>query len=405
VIYNQQSDASNPVSSLVAGKDGTFYSTAGYGGIGYGSVFQIIAPAAGQTTWTENVLYSFQNGSDGFFPEAALTSDGKGGFYGSTVLGGDGPCDYYGYAGCGIVYHLRPPANGKTKWTETIIYSFQGGSDGDQPSAGMLLDPTTGVLYGTTFIGGNSNAGTVFALTPPAAGQSSWTETILYSFTGADDGGFPAASLIMDETGALISTTSAGGFAGQGTVFRLAPPPAGETQWTETVLYSFLGLDDGDGGNPQAGLITDTSGNLYGTTLAGGFHCDQGTVFMLTPPGSGQTAWTETVLYQFCGPTDASAPYSNLLMDARGAIFGTTWSGGKSDLGTTFRLEPPAAGATAWTEKVLNSFGDTPEGHNPVAGLVAAKVGDETVLLSVTENGGTAGDGTVFELSESGFIR
>ena len=410
VVYNQQNAAANPVSSLVAGEDGAFYSTDGYGsagsGTGYGSVFAVIPPPAGQTTWTENVLYTFQGGNDGNFPDGDLTPDGKRGFYGTTILGGDGVCDYLGqYLGCGTVYHLSPPAAGQTNWTETILYSFQGGSDGDQPWASLLLDKTTGVLYGTTLIGGTSNAGTVFALTPPPKGQATWTETILYSFTGADDGGFPAASLMMDETGALISTTSAGGVMGQGTAFRLSPPATGQTEWTETVLYSFLGFEGGDGGNPQSGLIADSSGNLYGTTVAGGYiHCDAGSVFELTPPASGQTAWTETQLYAFCGDKDAVAPNS-IIMDAAGSIYGTSWSGGSEDLGTMFKLTPPAAGQTAWTEKVLHSFAATPAGHDPTASLTPAKIGGHTVLLGVTENGGTIGDGTVFEMTDTGFVR
>jgi uncharacterized repeat protein (TIGR03803 family) len=161
---------------------------------------------------------------------------------------------------------LTPPQSGTT-WTETVIHSFTGGSDGALPIAGLILD-ASGDLYGTTANGGADDAGTVFKLTPTG------TETVLYPFTGGSDGAYPQAGLIADGSGNLYGTTNSGGESGNGTVFQLTPTGA------ETVLYSFTG--SGDGANPTAGLVADGSGNLYGTTNSGAGT--YGTVFKLTLP-------------------------------------------------------------------------------------------------------------------------
>ncbi len=401
VLYNQQGNAGAPVCDLVAGSNGVLYGTAVSGG---GSVFALTPPAEGQTNWTETILYQFQGGTDGEYPYVGLIPDGQGGFFGTTSQGGGGPCDFEG-SGCGTVYHMAPPAEGQTNWTETVLYRFQGGSDGEIPSGRLLLNATTGVLYGVTYVGGPSNAGTVFALTPPAEGQTNWTETVLYAFTGDLDGGYPFAYLTPDASGNLYGTTEAGGFTGNGTVFELTPPAAGQTNWTETVLYSFLGWGFGDGGDPSAGLVFDASGNLYGTTDAGGgppLYLNDGTVFELSPPSAGETNWTETILYAFTGGKDGSLAANDILIDRNGVIYSTTLGGGKSEFGTVFKLTPPAAGETAWTEKVLYSFKKVPDGNYPDAGLTVGKVGKDVVLFGTTIHGGTA-DGTVFEITGSGF--
>ncbi len=200
-------------------------------------------------------------------------------------------------SGCGTVFKLTPPAKGQTAWAETVLYSFKGGSDGLNPQAGLIAD-NTGALYGTT----SAYPGTVFKLTPPARGQTAWTETVLYNFCSlpnCSDGAEPNfVSLIADKEGALYGTTGSGGIGNYGTVFKLTPPAKGQTVWTETVLYSFKGGSDGQ--NPEASLIADDQGALYSTTFFGGtggsFPRDpgSGTVFKLTPPAKGQTTWTKT---------------------------------------------------------------------------------------------------------------
>jgi uncharacterized repeat protein (TIGR03803 family) len=199
-------------------------------------------PATAATT--ESVLYKFNGGSDGANPHAGLISDSKGILYGTTWHGGGTGC---GGKGCGTVFRLVPPIPPATKWTEQVLYRFQGGSDGAAPFAGLVLD-SKGALYGTTLAGGVSfGLGTVFKLTQPAPGHTQWAEQVLYRFTGTGtDGAGPQAGLVFDSTGALYGTTSGGGGpANCGTVFKLAPPAPGHTQWTETVLYSFAGRGDG----------------------------------------------------------------------------------------------------------------------------------------------------------------
>ena len=360
----------------------------------------------------DRALYSFLGGSDGSYPHAGLIVDKEGALYGTTPGGGSG-CPQ-NPNGCGTVFRLTPPTKGQAAWTETVLYSFKGGSDGAGPSAGLIADKE-GALYGTTAGGGGisgcpfpfsaGGCGTVFKLTPPANGQT-WTETVLYRFCsqpGCSDGANPSAGLIADKEGALYGTTGGGSGCPQnpigcGTVFRLTPPTKGQAAWTETVLYSFKGGSDGS--YPHAGLIVDKEGALYGTTGA--------TVFKLTPPPKGQTAWKETVLYRFCSQpscSDGASPFAGLTADEEGALYGTTVLGGSfsgcpfgGGCGTVFKLTPPAKGQTAWTETVLHRFcAQQPgcsDGALPQAGLIADKQG---ALYGTTAFGGPYG--TVFKLT------
>jgi uncharacterized repeat protein (TIGR03803 family) len=218
--------------------------------------------------------------------------------------------------GCGTVFEVKP--NG----TETVLYAFQGGSDGGEPLASVIRDGQ-GNLYGTTARGGNmtdcggNGCGVVFKLTP------SGTESVVYAFQGGDDGVFPAGDLMMDKSGNLYGTTLEGGEGNIGTVFKIAPGGA------ETVLYAFHGA--GDGAYPKAGLIEDKAGNLYGTTTAGGTG-DFGTVFKLAPDG------TETVLNSF-GGTSGSDPNGNLLAGNNGNLYGTAEQGGNDNVGVVFAVK------------------------------------------------------------------
>ena len=289
-------------------------------------------------------------GTDGARPQAGLIFDAAGNLYGTTFYGGSLSCDRP--SACGTVFELSPPAAGRTAWTEMVLHSFINYTDGARPAAGLIFD-AAGNLYGTTYEAGVSHYGTVFELSPPAAGRTAWTETVLHSFAGAG-GAVPAAGLIFDSGGHLYGTTYVGGVSDYGTVFELSPPTAGRTAWTETVLHRFAGTD---GTNPVAGLIFDAAGNLYGTTLGGGVS-DYGTVFELSPPAAGRTAWTETVLHSFAG-TDGANPAAGLIFDAAGNLYGTAaWGGNPAcplpppplasgglepfrGCGTMFELTPP----------------------------------------------------------------
>jgi uncharacterized repeat protein (TIGR03803 family) len=388
VLYNFKGapDAGYSLAGLIFDHKGALYGATVKGGTAdSGAVFKLTPPAAGQTRWTETVLYSFTGGNDGSQPWAGLIFDHKGALYGTTVKGGT--------ADAGTVFKLTPPAAGQTQWSETVLYSFTGG-DGNNPQAVGLIVDSDGALYGTTTFGGTSNLGTVFRLTPPAAGQTQWTETGLYSFTDETDGNYPLAGLIFDTGGALYGTTYRGGTSNLGTVFKLTPPAAGQTQWTEIVLYSFTGGNDGS--IPAFGsLIFDHKGALYGTTIRGG-AANAGTVFKLTPPAAGQTQWTETVLYCFTDSDGNSPQAAGLIFDHKGVLYGTTIFGGISNLGTVFKLTPPAAGQTQWTETVLYRFTGGADGNYPLASLIFDGNG---ALYGTTNLGGASNWGTVFKLT------
>ena len=304
----------------------------------------------------------------------------------------------------------QAPATGAGQ-TELILHSFSNnGSDGSHPFAGLIFD-AAGNLYGTTEGGGPyGNYGTVFELTPTGGGG--WTEQVLYSFNLLPGGGaYPTAGLIFDGAGNLYGTTSGGGsshcYNGCGTVFELSSVAGGG--WMETMLYSFCpqGGVCPDGDTPNAGLIFDAAGNLYGTTQGGGTY-GSGTVFELSPAGGGN--WTETVLHSFNRDgTDGFQPFGGVIFDAAGNLYGTTPYGGTttdtSDGGTAFELSPTAGGT--WIEQVLHNFGNGADGAYSYSGLIFDAAGN---LYGTTYGGGSysscsyyghgdVGCGTVFELS------
>jgi uncharacterized repeat protein (TIGR03803 family) len=276
------------------------------------------------------VLYSFcsqPSCSDGNEPEGGLIAHKDGALYGTTASGG-------GTCGCGTVFKLTPPAKGQTAWTETVLYSFKGGAGGDGTGpVGSLIADKDGALYGTTFGSMNPNLGIAFKLTPPAEGQTAWTETVLCTLFGNSNAG------LIAHKGVLYGTTFQG--PGAGGVFKLTPPAEGQTAWTETELYTFKG--GSDGASPNGGLIPDERGALYGATNSGGNNGTLGTVFKLTPPAEGQTAWTETQLYAFKGGSDGAMPYAGLTVGKEHVLYGTTEGGGGAlnegyGFGTFFKL-------------------------------------------------------------------
>jgi len=342
----------NPTAGVVLDAKGNLYSTTLYdGAFAAGTVFKM--SAAG----TEKVLYSFTGiGGDGALPEyGTLARDLSGNLYGTTAGGGiyDQFCPY----SCGTVFKVD------TSGKETVLYRFTGtGGDGAIPWGGVVRDPA-GNLYGTTINGGTYGLGIVFKVDP--AGK----ETLLYTFTGSSDGGYPYAGLIRDAKGNLYGTTLLD------TVFRI--DPAGKF----TVVYAFTGPPDG--AIPEAGLIRDSAGSLYGTTWAGG-SADYGTVFKISAQGQ------ETVLYSFTGGADGGKPrHSSLVRDSGGNLYGTTWIGGSSDFGVVFKLD------TTGAETVLHSFSGS-DGKIPDGTLVLDKAGN---LYGTTYEGGAYGGGVVFKIA------
>jgi uncharacterized repeat protein (TIGR03803 family) len=310
-----------------------------------------------ETTTPCCLLHPFLAAPDGNTPEAGLVMDANGVLYGTTYNGGTSTL-----SGGGVVFSLASPAAGGPQTVETILHTFgsESATDGANPLGGVIL-ASGGVLYGTTTVGGTEGVGTVYRLTPPAAAGGDWTEDVLYSFgtNSVNDGALPYASLLLYK-GILYGTTSIGGGtgcggSGCGTVFKVTPPVAPATAWKETIIYRF---SQSHGGVPYSNLIVDKDGNLYGTTSVGGAS-DNGTVFELAPPKTTGGKWTETVLHSF-GGGDGANPESGLVFDDSGALYGTTFNGGGYDIGLVFQLAPPATAGGKWEETVLHDFSIPP---------------------------------------------
>jgi uncharacterized repeat protein (TIGR03803 family) len=316
--FNEGTPGAFPYAGVIRDSSGNLYGTNSYGGeYAYGNVY-MLGPAG-----TETVLYAFQGGFDGGNPHAGLIRGKDGTFYGTTTMGGN--------SNNGVVFKLDPAGK------ETVLYTFcseANCADGANPYAGVIRD-SAGNLYGTTAAGGVGGSGMVYKV------DTSSHETVLHSFTGPPDGAVPYAGLVRDSAGNLYGTTAYGGSGsclqfgapnGCGVVFKVEP--AG----SETVVYSFTGGDDG--ANPSSSLVLDPAGNLYGTATWGGFNnCASGsfsgcgTVFKVSPAGR------LTVLHIFDG-FDGGNPYAGLFRDRAGNLFGTTYSGGYTGSGVVFKIVP-----------------------------------------------------------------
>ena len=412
IIYAFQSgsDGALPFGGLVAGPNGVFYGTTNQGGIGgncttvgCGTVYQLAPPGQPGGTWTETVLHRF-NATDGSEPwYGSLILDPSGNLYGTTLNGGAN--------GYGVVFELSPPSVSNAPWTFAVLHSFANGSDGANPNADLVRD-SSGNLYGTTQVGGGHGSclaglscGVLYELSPPSVTGGPWTETILFDFQGGSMGGDP--NPVIASNGAFFGTTNLGGKSASncnggtcGVAFKLAKNPNGV--WVETVLYSFAGGNDG--ANPNARLHRDSAGNLFGTTTQGGgtgcLGTGCGTVFELSPPSTGNV-WTETQIHVFGGSGDGIYPLDSLVADASGDLFGTAGQGGGngcgnlglSGCGMVFKLTPPVAPATTWTETVLYRFlGGASDGAFPNSAVVLS--GGK--LYGTTRYGGGTGCSTQF---------
>ena len=360
-------DGNTPFGGLVFDSNGNLYGTTALGGAftkpslqGDGTVFKL-APNG-----TETILHNF-NGTDGFYPFATLIIDGNGNLYGTTEGGGA-----YNH---GTVFEMTPPATSGGSWTESILLSFNGTTNGGAPHCSLLM--SGGKLYGTAQGGGTYGYGTVFELTKSGG---TWTPSVLYNFIGApSDGADPLyATLLTDTFGNLYGTTYKGGTYSVGTVFELTP------SGIESKLYSFAGTPDAQSpGSLIFGTTPQTNSNLYGTTFTGGTY-GAGTVFELASSGS------ESILYDFTGGLDGSSPKA-VAMDASGNLFGTTGAGGAFLHGTVFEL------SSAGVYTVLHSFNGT-DGSDPLTGVIIDSSGN---LYGTTTGGGTYSAGTVFKLTNN----
>jgi uncharacterized repeat protein (TIGR03803 family) len=347
---NAHSDGASPQGGLVMDSVGNLYGTTAYGGagncvllgtlMGCGTVYELSPPKQKGGAWTESVLYSFPTAKQGYVPVGDLVFDTAGNLYGATLFGGGygTTCDGF-YQYCGAVFELSPPKTKGGKWTEKVLHGFAGGNDGAEPNGGLALD-SKGAVYGATFIGGyncphnsGKGCGTIFKLLPPRKEGGTWAEKQLHVFTAKSDGANPAGALIFDAKGSIYGTAEGGNVNGGGIVFRLTAANRG--QWDESVLRWFS--NEGPGAS-LAGLLFDSVGNLYGTTIEGANFC--GAAFRLKPPAEQGGKWIPFVLYNFKGAPDGRYPAASLIFGSDGDLYSTTEGGGSNGYGTVFEISP-----------------------------------------------------------------
>jgi uncharacterized repeat protein (TIGR03803 family) len=390
-------DGNAPASGLVLDAAGNLYGTTPSGGSqagqclsigGCGVVFELTPNSDG--TWTDTTIHTFVGVADGIQPHGNLVLDGSGNLYGTTIYGGNGCTGYYS---CGTVYELSPDGTGS--WTETIIYTFKGGTDGNYPQAGLIFD-SAGNLYGTTGFGANSacnglGCGTVFELTPSQNGT--WAEHVLYAFQDGTDGAEPGSALTFDKAGNLYGTAAIGGTLtcnppyGCGTIYELAASPGG---WSQSVLHSF---DCGNTGCfPSAGVVFNGRGDLFGNVIGG--PSGYGFVFRLRQSGG---SWNFALVHSF-DLAHGAEPGATPVFDTMGRLFGTTVSGGhqnrscKDGCGGVFLLAPGNGGIRF---RFLG-FGQATNGAGPEGSLIFDALGN---AYGTTSGGGPNGGGTVFEIT------
>jgi hypothetical protein len=399
------SDGGSAVTAtLVPGPDGSLYGASGPGVGNTAAVFQLSPPADGSTPWTFTRLASFTGNLNGGRP-TGLMAGPAGSLIGEAPIGGSRTCS----DGCGLIFQLSPPSSGQTAWTETILYAFTGGTDGEYPRDGLVQDGQ-GNLFGTTLssgLCGGAGCGTVFELSPPATGQTAWTLTTLYTFPDDKSGYYPGGKLLADQSGGFYGITWGGGkdgrqcyayYIGCGTVYHLTPPGKKAQAWKKTTLYRFGAYPDGQ--TPYTALNMDSAGNIYGMTSNGGLRtgCRQtipggcGTVFELSPPSGGKGAWTFSAPWLFTGKKDGNHPNAAGLTPFNGQYITTTAGDGSSEFGTIDLFTPGASGQP-WTEKTLFTFTNDADGQTPDSYLLE----NNGVFYGMTYGGsGPAPYGTVY---------
>jgi len=384
-------DGNEPAYGLTIDAAGNLYGSTFEGDDGTGSIYRL---RYRNSTWQLSPLYVFTGGpsSPGAVPYAGVVFGPGGSLFGTTAYGGEGNCATWGGTlGCGTAFKLQPQVsfcvNATCYWIETRLFEFNGASGGATPYGGIPIFDQAGNMYGTTFAGGGGNCtagcGLVYELSP---GNGGWTETVLYSFTGAPgDGASPWAGVIFDQTGNLYGTTQYGGAYGYGTIYELSPANGG---WTEKILYNFQGQQDG--GNPYAGLVFDHAGNLYGATTVGGVGAG-GTVFELTPQG---LSWNYQPICSFTRQMGelAGGPVATPTMDAAGNLYGATGGDGAYGFGSVF--EASQSGGN-WTCTPLYNFTGGNDGRLPRGNLVLDSSGN----IYGTAAGGPTGYGVAFEIT------
>jgi uncharacterized repeat protein (TIGR03803 family) len=364
VIYDftgKGSDGATPYGGPILDRSGNLYGTTYLGGkYGSGSVYKL---SRSGSSWAYSSLYSFKGVTDAAGPAfGSLAAGADSGLFGTTEGGRE----------FGTAFEICACPG-----REIIVHRFGVGTDGAQPIGGVVSD-TAGNLFGTTSLGGAYGNGTVFE---EKRSGDSWIESVIYSFSGGNDGTSPPAGVTLDARGNLYGTTSLGGVNGDGVVYELSTSGSG---WKESVLYTFQGLSDGQ--NPVGGMVVDPAGNLYGTTFDGGVN-GGGTVYELSPSGEG---WTFTVLYSFSG--GYGGPYNKLTL-AKGNIYGFTNAEGANGLGSVFKLAPGNGG---WTFTDLYDFIGGSDGGSPYGSVAVDRDGN---VFGTAVVGGSQNQGVVFEIT------
>jgi uncharacterized repeat protein (TIGR03803 family) len=340
-------------------------------------LFTTLATALASAGTTK--IYSFAGGNDGEYTDTELVMDKAGNLYGTSVQGG--------LFGGGTVFELSHSAQG---WTHTVLYNFTGGADGGEPYKGVTLD-SSGNLYGTAVTGGagscEGGCGVVYKLTGTGG---VWSQSVVHTFTGGNDGSGPGSPVAVDKQGNLYGTTPTGGAKGFGVVYEIKPGSAGT--WNLSVIHAFTGGTDGLGGSASR-LLLDASGNLYGVNTVGGAK-GFGNVFELFRH-AGQ--WALKTLYSFQDQPDGASPYGGVIFDQAGHLYGTTYYAGANDVGTVYELTNNNG---AWSESVIYNFKGGSDGDSPMSTLVADAQGN---LYGTTSDGGAAkcGCGTIFRLTSA----
>jgi uncharacterized repeat protein (TIGR03803 family) len=316
-LYSFSGTDGQPGWGVTLAPDASIYTSASYASVMGGPCGTAMRlrplPTAPHTviySWNATAMRTYVKNQEGC-PTGNLMIDSAGHLYGVTQDGGP--------SGWGSVFELTQTQSG---WTENILYGFNGLGDGGAPYSALVMD-SAGNLYGTTTAGGAHNKGTVFELTPSGGG---WSEQVLYSFTGGNDGGQPVAGVIFDNAGNLYGATASWGSGGGGTVFKLTPSGG---SWTYSVLTSLTGAD-----GPVASLTMDASGNLYGTTFMDDSF-GYGSVFKLTQAGGN---WTYTDLHDFTGGADGGYPGGGVVVDSTGNLYGTAVTGGANGFGVIYQI-------------------------------------------------------------------
>ena len=373
-------DGASPYLSTLTEKGGLIYGTTTSGGANnFGTVFSLTPPASSGEPWSEQVLYSFMGQADGGEPTAGVVITGSGALFGTATYGGDGG---------GTVFELTPPAVSGNSWTDRIIYTFPTFFAGEDPWS--LLVSYDGVFYGSArygVSGSDSGNGGVYSLSRPSKSGESWKESVIHAFTGAGDGSQPTG-VIFDTSGNLYGGTGLGGPAGGGTVYELTPPSSPGGTWTEQILYSFTGAADGSA--PTGPPAIGPSGVLYGLATYGGIvnqYCSDGcgVIYALAPPSSPGADWTEQTIYQFTAGSDGANPFGTVVIGKKGQLYGTASISSDSN-GSVWELNPPASAGGSWTIRVLHNFTYT-DGEFPSAGLLL----HDGVLYGSTLGGGGPG--------------